>query len=64
MGFLTSLNVRTLILEDGRVFYNISKTDQRDPNELYTLDLFIGEQFGVYGYFGERFERLYKNYLN
>ena len=61
---LSKLNARALILKDGRVFYDISKTDQRDPNELYPLDLFIGEQFGAYGTFEERFEELYKNYLN
>jgi len=60
--YLLELNPRILILEDGRVFYDLTRSDPEAPGEIYEINLFLGENFRAYGVFEERFNRLYEDF--
>lgn len=62
--YLLRLNPRVLILQDGRVFYNILKSDPSAPSETYEVGLFLEENFGAYGLFKEKFKKLYEDFKN
>ena len=60
--YMLRLNPRIVITEDGRVFYDITRADPTSQDEHYELGLFLNEQFGAYGIFEERFDRLYQDF--